>query len=48
MRKKDRPVEEEEKRGAEDINVTSLHSSLSLSQRNSLPRSLSRPCIFVK
>jgi hypothetical protein len=48
MRKKDKPVGEEEKRGAEEINATYFHSSLSLSQRNSLPRSLLRPCIFVK
>jgi hypothetical protein len=48
MRKKDGPVGEEEKWGAEEINAASLHSSLSLSQRNSLLRSLSGPCIFVR
>jgi len=31
--KKDRPVEEEEKRGAKEINAASLHSSLSLAKK---------------
>ncbi len=33
MRKKDKPVGEEEKRGAEEINVASPHSFLSLAKK---------------
>jgi hypothetical protein len=47
MRKKNRPVGEEEKRGVEEINAASLHSSLSLAKKLTSSLALG-PCIFVR
>jgi hypothetical protein len=46
MRKKDRPVGEEEKRGAEEINAASLHSCLSLAKK--LPSSLALEAAYIR
>jgi hypothetical protein len=49
MRKKDRPVGEEEKRGAEEINVVSLLSSLfSLSLAKKLTSSLALEAVHIR
>jgi hypothetical protein len=44
--KKDRPVGEEEKRGAEEINAASLHSSLSLAKK--LTSSLALEAVHIR
>jgi hypothetical protein len=46
MRKKDRPVGEEEKRGAEEINAASLHTSLSLAKK--LTSSLALEAVHIR
>jgi hypothetical protein len=46
MRKKDRSVGEEEKRGAEEVNAASLHSSLSLAKK--LTSSLAFEAVHIR
>jgi hypothetical protein len=46
--KKDRPVGEEEKRGAEEINTASLHSSISLSLAKKLTSSLALEAVHIR